>query len=465
MVEDNSERILRDLRQRVRTGRPGERLPSVRDLVAAHRASPLTVQRVVTALAAEGLVEPRPGQGTFVAARPPAAEPPADLSWQSVALGPRPTGADDVRALLAQPPPGAIALSGGYPEAPLQPLALAAAALARASRRPASWDRGAPEGREDLRAWFARAVGGGLGAHDVIITPGAQPALATAFRALTTPGEPVVVESPTYVGALAAARAAHVELVAVPSDTEGLRPDLLDQALTQTGARLVYAQPLYANPHGGVLSPERRQEVHRLLARHHAFLVEDDWARDLSIDGDPPRPLASDDPEGHVVYVRSLTKCVAPGLRVAALAARGAAAVRLREARVVDDLFVSGPLQEAAVEIVSSPSWPRHLRQLRTELGRRRDALAAALARHLPQLGPAHLPRGGLHLWVRLPDGLDDVTLAAAAPAHGVVVYPGRPLHPAEAPGPFVRLTFAAAPLDALDEGVRRLAEAVRASV
>ena len=113
MVKDNSDRILRDLRQRVRTGRPGERLPSVRDLVAAHRASPLTVQRVVTALAAEGLVEPRPGQGTFVATRPPAAEPPADLSWQSVALGPRPTGADDVRALLAQPPPGAIALSGG----------------------------------------------------------------------------------------------------------------------------------------------------------------------------------------------------------------------------------------------------------------------------------------------------------------------------------------------------------------
>ena len=442
---------------------PGERLPSVRELVAAYRASPLTVQRVVTALAAEGLVEPRPGQGTFVAARPPAPDLPADLSWQSVALGPRSTGAGDVRALLTQPPPGTIALSGGYPEPALQPLALAGAALARAARRPASWDRGAPEGREDLRAWFARAVGAGLGAHDVVITPGAQPALATAFRALTTPGQPVIVESPTYVGALAAARAAHVELVAVPSDADGLRPDLLEQALAQTGARLVYAQPLYANPHGAVLSPERRAEVHRLLARHRAFLVEDDWARDLAIDGDAPRPLAADDPEGHVVYVRSLTKCVAPGLRVAALAARGAAGARLREARVVDDLFVSGPLQEAAVEIVSSPSWPRHLRHLRAELGRRRDALAAALDRHLPQLVPARLPPGGLHLWVRLPDGLDDMALAAAAPAHGVVVYPGRPLHPAEAPGSFLRLTFAAAPLAALDEGARRLGDAVRA--
>jgi len=195
-----------------------------------------------------------------------------------------------------------------------------------------------------------------------------------------------------------------------------------------------------------------------------AFVVEDDWARDLAIDGDPPPPLAAADPDGHVVYVRSLTKSAAPGLRIAAVGARGAAGARLRAVRLVDDLFVSGPLQEAALELVSSPAWRRHLRRLRVALRERRDALAAALARHLPELPAPPLPPGGLHLWLGLPDGTDDVGLATAAAARDVVVFPGRPWFPAEPPAPFLRLTFAAAPPDLLDEGARRLAAAVRAA-
>jgi DNA-binding transcriptional MocR family regulator len=147
---------------------------------------------------------------------------------------------------------------------------------------------------------------------------------------------------------------------------------------------------------------------------------------------------------------------------VAAVGARGAAGARLRGARIVDDFFVSGPLQEAALEIVSSPAWRRYRRRLRGELRIRRDALAAALARHLPQLEVTALPAGGLHLWVALPDGSDDVAVASAAAAEGVIVFPGRPWFPAEPPGAFLRLTYAAAPPEALDEGVRRLALALR---
>jgi DNA-binding transcriptional MocR family regulator len=123
---------------------------------------------------------------------------------------------------------------------------------------------------------------------------------------------------------------------------------------------------------------------------------------------------------------------------------------------------VSGPLQEAALEIVSSPAWRRHRRRLRTELRLRRDALAAALARHLPELEVTSIPAGGLHLWVALPEGADDVALASAAASEGVIVFPGRPWFPAEPPAPFLRLTFAATPPDALDEGVRRLARVLR---
>jgi DNA-binding transcriptional MocR family regulator len=467
MADDNAERrVTQELRAAAVALAAGERLPSVRDLMARHRASPVTVQRAIARLAGEGLVEPRPGRGTFVAARPAPApgDPAPDLSWQAVALGAR--GVEDaaLRELLALPPADAIPLSAGYLEPALQPLGALGAALGRAGRRAGAWERGPVEGRPELRAWFAREAGGRFAAHDVVVCPGGQAAMVTAFRALAAPGEPLLVESPTYVGAIAAARAAGLRVVPVPSDADGVRPDLLAAALERTGARVFYCQPAYANPHGAVLGPERRAAVLAAIARAGAFLVEDDWARDLAIDGDPPPPLATADRDGHVVYLRSLTKAAAPGLRVAAVAARGAAGARLRSARILEDLFVAGPLQEAALELVSSPAFRRHVRRLRTALRERRDALAAALARRLPELGPVARPPGGLHLWVALPAGSDDEAVAAAAAARGVVVFPGRPWFPAEPPQPFLRLTFAGAPPDALDEGVSRLAAAFRAA-
>jgi DNA-binding transcriptional MocR family regulator len=158
------------------------------------------------------------------------------------------------------------------------------------------------------------------------------------------------------------------------------------------------------------------------------------------------------------VHIRSLTKSAAPGLRVAAVAARGAAGARLKAARVIDDFFVSGPLQHATLELVSAPAWRRHLKTTRAELRTRRDALLAAVGEHLPDWSVAVVPAGGLHVWVRLPDGTDDVALTARAAAAGVLVSPGRPWFAGEPPGPFLRLTYAGAPAPDLAEGVRRLA-------
>ena len=298
--------------------------------------------------------------------------------------------------------------------------------------------------------------------YDVVICPGGQAALATAFRALAAPGDPVLVESPTYVGATIAARAAGLSVVPVPADGDGVRPDHLAAAFARTGARLLYLQPVYANPHGAVLAASRREAVMAAVRDAGALVIEDDWARDLAISGEPPTPLASDDPDGHVVYLRSMTKSAAPGLRVAGMSARGAAGARLRAARIVDDFYVSGPIQEAALEVVSAPAWRRHRSRLRTELGARRDTLLTALAHQLPELEVPAVPAGGLHLWVRLPHDVDDVALATAAATEGVVVFPGRLWYPAEAPGPHLRLTYAAVAPPALDEAVKRLARAFR---
>ncbi|WP_089158407.1 aminotransferase-like domain-containing protein [Micromonospora sp. NBS 11-29] len=455
-----ADRVVEHLGGLAAAAAPGTRLPSVRALTAHHRVSPVTVAEATRRLVAQGLVETRSGRGAFVAPRR-SARPEEDLSWQTVALGHRRGGEDEMQALLALSPEGAIPLSGGYLAPDLQPAAALGAALARAARQPAAWQRGPVQGRADLRAWFAREVGGGLSAEDMVICPGGQAALSSTFRALTVPGDTLLVESPTYLGALATAHAAGLRVVPVPADADGVRPDQLAAAFTRTGARLFYCQPLYANPHGATLAADRRTRVAAVVREAGAFLVEDDYARDLTIDGEAPPPLAADDPAGHVVYLRSLTKSAAPGLRIAALGARGPAGARLRAARLLDDLFVAGPLQQATLEFLTAPAWERHRRTLRRELRARREALLAALDRHLPSLVPPGVPRGGLHLWVRLPDGVDDVALTSAAAAEGVTVFPGRPWYAAEPPAAHLRLTYAAAPPQRMDEAVRRLAAAL----
>ena len=467
MIDGNTEsRVIEDVRTAARALPPGSRLPSVRELMARHRASPVTVQRALSRLAGEGLVVPRPGRGTFVAERRGESVAPKapDLGWQEVALADRPPlDSAPLDQLLAIGPSGAIALTGGYLHPDLQPLPALGAALARAARRPEAWGRLPVEGLEPLREWFAREAGGLVRGHDVVICSGGQPALATTFRALAAPGEPVLVESPTYVGAIAALRAAGLRPVPVPTDEHGVRPELLAGAFALTGARVFYCQPLHANPTGASLAAARRSAVLEAVTAAGAFLIEDDWARDLRIDGDAPPPLAASDPDGHVVYVRSLTKAAAPSLRVAAVSARGAAGARLKAARIVDDFFVAGPLQHATLELVSAPAWRRHLKTLRAGLRARRDALVAALGEHLPEWELQTIPAGGLHVWVRLPDGLDDAALTARAAAAGVLISPGRPWFAAEPPAPHLRLTFAGAPAPDLAEGVRRLAKVTHA--
>ncbi|MEV6780438.1 PLP-dependent aminotransferase family protein [Streptomyces syringium] len=452
----------------------GEKLPSSRALVDRFRVSPVTVSRALAALAAEGLVVTRPGAGAFRAVPHGPAVRLGDTSWQQVALSvetpgesvPRSVDASGVLATLSEPPPGVIELNGGYLHPTLQPERALAAALARAGRRPGAWGRPPVEGVGELRAWFARQISGPAGtvnASDVLITAGGQSALTAALRALAPPGAPVLVESPTYPGMLAAARASGLRPVPVPADERGVRTDLLAEAFAASGARVFVCQPLFQNPTGAVLADERRGAVLRVAREAGAFVIEDDFARRLAHEDAPPLPptLAADDPDGIVVHVCSLTKATSASLRVGALAARGPVLDRLRAIQVVDSFFVPRPVQEAALELVGSPAWPRHLRNIAAQLRTRREALLTALARELPGLTVEFVPPGGYHMWLRLPDGTDESALVSAALRAGVALAAGRPYFSAEPPAPHLRLSFAAVAGPAeLAEGVSRLRRA-----
>lgn len=465
MNNDSSQRIVEGLRTWIASAAPGARLPSTRALVAQHQASPVTVQRALRTLAGEGLIESRPGAGTFV--RAVRTVRPADYGWQTAALRSPQSRVPWLPSALRSTPHDVIALHSGYPERDLLPERLVRAALTRAARSDAALGRPPAAGLPELQSWFARELGAATPAgvtppvpSDVIVLPGSQSGLSSIFRALVTSGQPLLMESPTYWGAILAARQAGVRVVPVPSGPLGPDPAELARAFEETGARVFYAQPSYANPTGAQWPVTLHEQVLEVVRAHGAFLVEDDWAHDFGITT-TATPVAAQDDAGHVVYLRSLTKSVSPAIRVAALIARGPARERILADWGAESMYVSGLLQAAALDVVTQPGWRTHQRGLREQLRARRDLLVEELRAHAPQAVVQHVPPGGLNLWVRLPDGTDVDLLAQDCERAGLIVAPGHEWFPAEAAGPFLRLNYAGPNPAAFAAGARILGRAI----
>jgi DNA-binding transcriptional MocR family regulator len=424
----------------------------------------------VTVLVAEGLVRSRPGAGVFVVEQQRRRAAPADLSWQADVLqsSRQPPRTTALLQMLAAPVDGVVDLSTGYLHESLQPTKAMADAMSRAGRRPGTWTRAPAAGIPELRAWFAADIGGREGlitADDVLISSGGQTALVTALRTLADPGQAVLVEAPTYPGTLAAAQSVGLRCVPVPVDRDGLRVELLDEAFATSGARVLVCQPLFQNPTGSVLAPARRARLMEAVSAAGAFVIEDDFVRRLVHDDAPdlPRPLAAEDLDGHVIHIRSLTKPTSPSLRVSALSARGPAFARLRDTQVINSFFVPRPMQETAVELVTSPSYATHLRRLAAALRDRRETLTQSLEERSPALRLDVVRPGGYHVWATLPDGLSDDQVVAEAVSSGVAVSSGRDFYLPGGPTQHLRFSYAAAAsTDELVRGVERFCLGLR---
>jgi len=465
MDNDSTARIVAGLREWIAKAPPGAQVPSNRALMAQYGASPVTVQKAMRTLGGLGLIESRPGVGTFVRAvrttRPP------DYEWQTGALRSPQARIPTLSTPMRSVAPDAIGLHSGYPDRELLPQRLVRGAFTRAARSDAALTRSAAAGLPELQAWFASELAETVPAgvtppapRDVVVLPGSQSGLSSTFRALVGFGQPVLMESPGYWGAILAAAQAGVRVVPVPSGPNGPDPDEVARAFEETGARVFYAQPNYANPTGAQWSTELALTILDVVRTHGAFLIEDDWAHDFGIDT-TARPVAAHDDAGHVIYLRSLTKSVSPSIRVAAVVARGPARDRILADRGAESMYVSGLLQAAALDVVTQPAWQTHLRNLRQQLRGRRDLLIDSLAEHVRDAHLDHVPRGGLNLWARLPDATDLDRLARDCEAEGVLIAPGTEWFPAEPPGPFIRLNYSGPDPGRFGDGARVIGRAL----
>jgi GntR family transcriptional regulator/MocR family aminotransferase len=476
-------RIARAVSQAIADGRlaPGSALPGSRPLAASLGVHRNTVLAALAELRAEGWITASEARGTYVSTELPERRPrrwahaagPVEARARACAFdlaGRAPTAAgarrvaEAYRAVAAAPYP----LVGGVPDRRALPSAALARAYRRALRQAAPLGYGDPRGeprlREALAAMLARVRGLAASADDVLVTRGSQMALDLAARALVAPGDAVAVEAWGYRPAWEALKLAGARLVPVPTDAHGLDVDALEALLRAERIRAVYVTPHHQYPTTALLAPGRRLRLLDLAARYRFAVLEDDYDHEFHYDGRPVLPLAAADRHGSVVYLGTLSKILAPGLRLGFLVAPPPLVARAAELRFFADRQGDHAMERAIAELVEDGELQRHVRRMRAVYMGRRGALVAALEKHLEGALDYAVPAGGLALWARA-RGLSGEAVerwAERALASGVIVHDARRFTFDGRARPFLRVGFAPLGEKAIEEGVRRLARARR---
>ncbi|HTA12757.1 MAG TPA: PLP-dependent aminotransferase family protein [Solirubrobacteraceae bacterium] len=449
---------------------PGAKLPTTRELARLASVNQLTAGRCYRLLQEQGLVVSVVGRGTFVRTAAAGAGDEADPSWQTYALAP-PRGGYAGRVLgesVRHANSGElIAMSIGYPSSEQIPLVELDEAVREtlATKALASFEYCPIEGTDELRTELAR-LGRTRGMDDdadgILVTTGARHGLTLVTRAILRPGDVAACESPTFMGIIESLRATGATVMPVDVDEHGFNVDALEQLLRSHEVRLVALQPRGHNPTGTDLSPERRERLLALARRHGFFVLEDAVYADLRYDGEDHRPLRAMD-RAHVVYVDSLSKTVAPGLRAGWVAASGPVLDRIIAEKRDDDAHCATLPQLVAARFLADGRYPSQLDGACRLYRERRDALLEALETELSGLASFPCPRGGGHVWVTLERACDDQQLYDSALAAGVSYIPG-PAMLVDAPrATHLRLSFTSLTPERLREGVRRLAATIRA--
>jgi len=447
----------------------GAKLPPTRELADLAGVNHLTAARVYRKLAELGYVSARVGRGTFVRALTPASSISHGDDWQVYALPPDELSYSeqvlaDTFSLAGRE--DVISLAIGWPAPgnyPTDALARITAEIFEEEGAGALSYLPAP-GLFDLREQIAargRAFGYAQDADEVVVTSGAQQAIALCAQATLEPGDVAVIESPTFIGMMTALRGTRARVIGVPVDEDGFDVDALERLLARHEVKLVGLQTACQNPTGRNLSEERRARLAELAVERNFFILEDRVYADMNFEGRFVRSLRELAP-GHVLYVNSLSKVVGGGLRTGWVAARGPVRERIAMLKLDADFHSPTLIQHIAARWLATGAYERHVRQTMPFYRERRDALLASLERHLA--GEYHVdpPAGGHHLWVTLARPLDERALYAEAARRGVTFTPGGAVTAERRSQTSFRLSFSLLDPAELDEGVRRLARAIR---
>ena len=361
--------------------------------------------------------------------------------------------------------PGIISFAGGLPSPKTFPIDAFAAACATVLKTDGegALQYAASEGYAPLREWVAKSLPWAVDPAQVLITTGSQQALDLIAKVLIDKHSKVLVETPTYLGALQAFTPMEPKFVGVASDAEGV--DLADLQAKANDARFFYVVPNFQNPTGGLMGEARRAELSATAAQLGLPIVEDNPYGDLWFDAPPPLPLTARNPDG-CIYMGSFSKTLAPGLRLGFLVTPKALYPKLLQAKQAADLHTPSFNQRMVAEVLKGNFLDQHVPTIRALYKSQRDAMLAALDTHLSGSGVTwNTPDGGMFLWLKLPKGMNATDMLPKAVEHNVAFVPGSAFY-AEAPQlNTLRLSFVTASVEQIHTGIAALAAVINTNL
>lgn len=453
------------------------RLPASRQLARDLGVNRITVESAYAVLETDGLIYSKIGSGTYVLHpnplfafskdKPGAAWP---LWQQSLASNEREAENKPSEKISQKATRHAkiISFASGIGDAHLFPAEDFRKVLQTVMRRDgiAALDYGEPNGHAPLRETITHILASqGLQIHseNVLVTAGSQQALSLVSQLLLKPGDVIMVERPTYSGALELFRALGFKVVGVPVDRHGMQVEILEPLLQQYHPKLIYTIPTFHNPTGTCMSSQRRIQLIVLADRYNIPILEDDFVGDLRYEGRTQPALKALDPGGRVIYVSTFSKILMPGLRVGFLVAEGPIYHRLVNFKRVNDLATSTLIQRALEVYVTVGRYQSYLRRSCQLFRKRRDAMLSAIERYLPAEINIDPPQGGLFIWIQLPEYLSSEKLIPLAWEEGVDFSPGAGFFSEGMNGRnWLRLNFVAQAPDQIEEGIKRLGKAFK---